>query len=263
VSAAWQRVVLLRRLRETNDELVQAAEIKDDFIAAVSHELRTPLTSVVGFVDVLLRGWDRLDDAQKREYLELVRAQAGRQRELVDDLLSMSRIVAGELHTTPSVVDVAGAVAATIAAAAVEVTVSGAADLPPAWADRRHIEQILANLLINAGKYGAPPYEVHLSSRDGEVHVAVVDHGVGVPETFVAHLFDRFSQANTGDGRSASGVGLGLAISAELAAANHAEVSYSPTPGGGATFTLALPTAATAPDEAAPVGEPPAVPAAS
>ncbi|HSK21986.1 MAG TPA: GAF domain-containing sensor histidine kinase [Egicoccus sp.] len=251
VSAAWQRVVLLRRLRETNDELLAAAQIKDDFIAAVSHELRTPLTSVLGFVDVLLRGWDRLDDAAKREYLGLVRAQAGRQRELIDDLLSMSRIVAGELQAKPSVVDVGASVAAMVAAAGIEAAVTAEPDLPGAWVDRRHLEQIVTNLLTNAGKYGAAPYEVILTGGD-EVAVSVVDHGRGVPEEFVAHLFERFSQANTGDGRSSSGVGLGLAISAELAHANGAALAYAPTPDGGATFTLRLPTTAAGTDGGTP-----------
>jgi signal transduction histidine kinase len=140
-------------------------------------------------------------------------------------------------------VDLADAVAAAACTVHLDVEVDASDLSPHARVDARRLDQILTNLLSNAGKYGAPPIEVRIEPLDDQVRVAVSDHGPGVPAEFVPQLFERFTQANAGSRRSANGFGLGLAISAELAGLNDATLTYEPPPGGGATFVLLLPAA--------------------
>jgi signal transduction histidine kinase len=247
VSLAEDRARLVDELERTNAELERSHEIKNQFLSMVSHELRTPLTSICGFTATLLEHWSSIPDETRQEYLRIVARQGQHQHRLVDDLLTTSRIMSGRLRVAPGVVDVR----ATVTAALEEV------GLPPdevdvllgdrvrAWADAMHVHQILTNLLSNARKYGAPPYDVLASVEGGVVRLEVRDHGPGVPAAFQAHLFDPFRQGHAGDTRAEGGVGLGLAIVRELALANHGSVTYDGT-GPGASFVVRLPAAATA-----------------
>lgn len=266
ISLALERAEAMERLGDyahelqaANREMRRASRVKDEFLSSVTHELRTPLTAIAGFASTLLRRWDSLasDDAQR--FVAIIERHALRQRRLVDDLLTVTRLEAQAVEPRRVVVDLrdlALDVVAEVASSvgAVTVTAPGA---PTAWADPDHLARILINLLTNAEKYGAPPIAVEIPPAlpDEPAEIRVVDHGPGIDEGFLPRLFSRFEQASSGDDRQSSGVGLGLAIARELARRNRGDLVYEPTPGGGATFVVTVPNARAAERDAA-EGEP-------
>lgn len=232
------------RLEEANAEYAAAASVRENLLSVASHELRTPLTPIIGFADVLSR---QLADAPEPVHRQLgaIQRNARKMLQLVDELLVVSRATAGVLHATPVEVCVGTLVAEVFEELGddlpdVEVRVD--ADLR-CLADRDHLRQVLANLLTNAAKYGAPPFGVEGHRVPEGVEIAVVDHGAGVDEAFVPHLFERFTQASTGSTRTAKGVGLGLSIVELLTTLSGGSVSYRRNVPTGARFAVVLPSA--------------------
>lgn len=216
---------------------------KDEFLSVVSHELRTPLTSLLGLLHTLEQHDDHLDPDLRRHLVSRARVNAERQRQLVDDLLDVSRATRGTLLPEPTAVHV-GSLAKEVTEA-LDVTSATRVQVPDghvAHVDRGHLHQILSNLLSNAGKYGDPPIDISstLVAEGGTVALEVRDHGSGVSPHFLPALFERFSQESTGDRRTASGVGLGLWIARELARANGGDLQYADA-SPGARFTVLLP----------------------
>jgi signal transduction histidine kinase len=236
---------LLAQLLDTNRELELADRAKDDFLSMISHELRSPVAAVLGFAQTLEHAWDRLDDARRVELLARIRRSAQRQDRMIDDLLNTSLIAHGELETRPRDVTLDQVVVDTVTNLQLDPdTVEVAVDGHRVHADPDHVRQIVSNLLTNAVKYGAPPYRLRAEQGPGGfVRLYVRDHGPGVPEGFVPHLFGRFTQASRGDRRIASGVGLGLSIAQRLARASGGELRYQRPDGPGAMFVLDLPGA--------------------
>jgi signal transduction histidine kinase len=232
-------------LESVNRELRVADQLKSDFVSMASHELRTPLTSIVGFASTLLNYWDETSEADKRTYIGVIDRQSQRLSRLVNDLLAMSRIESGALHTRRTRVDLRMAIAqatADLGTVADDVTVS-CREQTDVLADPDHLQQMLVNSLSNAFKYGAPPVTIDVEhDADGDrIVLRVRDHGAGVPETFVPQLFDKFSQASTGSTRKATGTGLGLSIVRGLAEANGGSAWYErPVDGDGSVFCVAL-----------------------
>jgi PAS domain S-box-containing protein len=225
-------------LRQANEELLAADEMKSHFVAVASHELRTPLTSVLGFATTLLNHWERIPDQEKREQIGLIEGQARRLARLADDLLIMSKIEAGALEVRTEPVDVGEAAEGVVSAFAdadLEVRVDPGLR---AMADRDHLEQILMNYVSNALKYGQSPVRIDARRRHRWVEMVVADGGDGVPEEFVPRLFEKFAQA--GRIRSGSGTGLGLSIVRGLARAQGGEAWYEPGEPG-SRFCVRLP----------------------
>ena len=246
VSLALGRTRLLAELEEANAELRRLDLAKDEFVSTVSHELRTPLTSIRGFAQTLRLHWEQLAPEQIERYLAVIVRQSETQQQLVEDLLTTSRIVADRLPIAPD--DVAVHAVLRDALDVIQLPEEHIkVDCPPdlvAVVDRQHLEQTLTNLLSNAGKYGAPPYEIQAAASDGVVVIRVADHGEGIEPAFRDHMFDPFEQADRGDTRTARGVGLGLAIVRSLIEANDGTVRYvddAATPG--ACFEVRLPRA--------------------
>ncbi|WP_424187122.1 ATP-binding protein [Actinokineospora sp. G85] len=211
------------------------------FVADVSHELRTPLAAMTAVTDVL--------DAEAAELPEvtgqavrLVSGETQNLARLVDDLIEISRFDSGTAGLAVDEVDVAEAVRATLRARGFAV----AEDLPPgvfAALDPRRLDVIVANLVGNALHHGAPPVAVTLARSGAEVVIEVSDHGPGLDEEVLPHVFDRLYKADTARGRSA-GSGLGLAIAWENARLHGGTLTAGNRAGGGAVFTLRLPVAA-------------------
>ncbi len=226
-------------LRDVNQRLVEASAAKDAVISVASHELRTPLTSILGFAATLRDHDEELGPGRRKEFLGVIERQGQRLLRLVDDLLTVGRIEAGRLDTRPEVVPVAATAREIVEAAGLDVPLRGDGDLL-ASVDPDQLEQVLLNLLTNAEKYGAPPVEVEVVADGDMVELAVLDHGPGVPDSFVPHLFERFSQASAGVARESTGAGLGLAIVDGLATANGGEVTYARVDGR-TRFAVRLP----------------------
>ena len=228
-------------LRRLVGQLEDADEHKTRFVATVSHELRTPLTAILGFSETLLRDWDRLDDDERRRFVAIIDRQADRQLRLVEDVLTMATLLRDNLTAQPEHIEVGRLVAEMIEALPFDVEL----DIPApvtATVDPHHLERILINLLVNADRYGEPPLIVRAHPTATGTRIEVIDHGAGIAGGLDDRLLEPFVQGDSGDRRSSVGVGLGLTLCHDLLELNHGSLDYEPTPGGGATLHVTLPT---------------------
>lgn len=213
-----------------------------DLIGAVSHEMRTPLTAISGYAATMRAHWDGIDTASKLEFLAVIERQAQRLSRLTGDLLSLSKLDAGSLEAEPEDVAVARAIAETLSALPEEdVRVRGDTTVV-VRVDRLHLEDMLTNLITNAGKYGAPPVTVEVLRDGDDGIIRVCDEGPGVPDGYVGRMWDRFSRARAEERPTGvPGSGLGLAVVAGMAAANGGRVWYERNEPTGSRFCLRFP----------------------
>ena len=222
-----------------------AARIDRDarFVGDVSHELRSPLTGVVTSVEVLAARRAELSP-RADQALTLVQGELRRFRQMLDDLLELARIDGapqGEAVPVPLAALVREVLADSgrdpgllVADPDEETTVLG---------DKRSLERAVRNLLDNADRHAGGACAVHVQRREGTVVVSVDDDGPGVPAEDRERVFERFARGPNAARRSLPGAGLGLAIVAETAGQHGGAAWCSPTPGGGARFSLSLPGA--------------------
>jgi signal transduction histidine kinase len=251
-----QREELLARAQEASARAEQANQAKDDFLATVSHELRTPLNAIVGWV-TLLRGGNLSADKSVHA-LATIDRNARAQTQLIDDLLDVSRIIAGKLRLNlePTALDhpVRAAVEAVrLQADARQVRI--ACELQPKetviLGDAFRLQQVVWNLLVNAIKFSRVGglVEVTLRTREGSVELLVADHGQGIDKDVLPYIFDRFRQANASLSRSHGGLGLGLAIVRHLVQSHGGSVkAESDGQGRGATFVVSFPMLSAPPE---------------
>jgi signal transduction histidine kinase len=242
---ALDRARLFARERETRAALERADEIKTNFIALAAHELRTPVTSVVGFVETLVRRERELPDAVRHELQSALLQQSRRMRNLVEQLLDLSRLDAQAVEIRPERLGIRSRVEELVAAAAGErageVRIAVAPQLE-ATVDSSAFDRIVTNLVVNALRYGEPPVVVGAEHRDRHFRVSVEDGGVGVPPEFVPQLFERFARSEASRSHP-GGSGLGLAIASSYAKAHGGDLIYEPLSPRGARFELVLPVA--------------------
>jgi signal transduction histidine kinase len=239
------------REREARAQAEAASQAKDDFLATLSHELRSPLNAIVGWSQVLRA---RKGDPEMMERaLQTIERNARHQARLVEDLLDVSRIVAGTLRLELARVELVPLLEALIETGRPDAVAKGiqlTSRLDP-WTeavlgDQARLDQVFRNLVSNAIKFtprgGA--VEVALTGEDGQVRVAVTDTGQGIAADFLPHVFERFRQADTGPSRAHGGLGLGLAIVHHIVMLHDGTVvAESPGEGRGARFTVTLPVA--------------------
>ncbi|CAM3582681.1 HAMP domain-containing sensor histidine kinase [Kibdelosporangium persicum] len=210
------------------------------FAADVSHELRTPLSTLTAVAEVLATTADRMEP-DARESARLAITETHRLVRLVEDLMEVSRFDAGTAHLRIEDVHVANAVRDCLRARSwadrVELV---APDDIQLRLDRRRLDVIVANLVGNALRHGEPPVRVSVSASREQVSIEVTDHGPGLPEHVLAHVFDRFYKADSARTRT-PGSGLGLAIARENARLHGGDLTAGNAPGGGARFVLRLP----------------------
>jgi two-component system phosphate regulon sensor histidine kinase PhoR len=223
-------------------------QMRRDFVANVSHELRTPLASIRGFAETLSAG--AVDDKENRlDFLRTIQEHADRLTKLVDDLLDLSAIESGHRAPRLAPTDLGAALAESGRAFApvaeerrVELAAAPTPALPRVLVDPDQLKQILANLLDNALKYTEPGGRVELSAESwkGGARVTVRDTGVGIPETDLPRVFERFYRVDKARERSVGGTGLGLSIVKHLVEANGGEVSVESRQPGGTSFRFTL-----------------------
>jgi signal transduction histidine kinase len=232
------RVALAIERARLHEETVLLDQLKTNFVAVASHELRTPSTAVYGVLTTLARRGDELP-AQVRETLLQTGVQQGeRLRNLLEELLDLSRLDAHAIKVNPKQIAVRAVleeIVETTVPDGVPVTIDAPTDLA-AVADPLVIDRVLSNLLANASAHGAPPIVVTAEGRDRHLRISVCDNGPGVPEQLRERLFERFARAD-----QAVGSGLGLAIARAYARAHGGEIIYDATPGFGTRFMLILP----------------------
>lgn len=232
------------------DELTAALAARDSFIAVAAHELRNPMTPLLGQVEAMLFAvrTGRFPPGQVEERLERIHLSVLRFWKRAGVLLDVSRINNGKFRPEPEAFDFAALlreVALTYAEAArrAEVPLKVVADesLPGTW-DRLAVEQIIDNLLSNALKYGGrTPIEISAEASGSHVQLRVRDHGGGISPDQRDRLFGRFERA-VGNGDRRTGFGIGLWLVRQLAEAMDGEIAVEDAPGGGALFTVTLPT---------------------
>ncbi|PPB81950.1 hybrid sensor histidine kinase/response regulator [Mycetohabitans endofungorum] len=253
--AAQEREHLLANERQARSEAERASRLKDEFVATLSHELRTPLNAIVGWAQLLLR--DASDPARVEKGLQVIHRNARLQSQMIDDLLDMSRIMAGKVGLNVQrveLVDVITDVIATVqlAADAKELRVMPVLGAPAVVnGDPARLQQIIWNLLTNAIKFTPRRgrVAVTLTSGDGEARLVVSDTGCGIREAFLPHVFERFRQEDASTTRQFGGLGLGLSIVKELVEMHGGHITAaSEGEQRGATFTVTLPTVTTGAD---------------
>jgi PAS domain S-box-containing protein len=229
-------------------QLEKANRIKDEFLAMVSHELRTPLGSVVGWVKLIRMG--RMPEDQVVHALEIIDRNLSAQKDLIEDLLSVSRIVSGKLTINPEPLNPALIINDTIESfrplldgKQQRIDVALETDIV-IQVDPVRFQQIFWNLLSNAMKFtpSGGSIRVLLRRGEGQASLSVSDTGAGIASEFLPYVFDRFRQAGSSPSRRYAGLGLGLSIVRHLVESHGGTVSVtSEGPGKGSTFSVHLP----------------------
>jgi PAS domain S-box-containing protein len=242
--AVQQDVTEERRAREATAELERA---KSEFLSSVSHELRTPLTSILGYAALLREDSEGVPDAG--DHIDVIERNAGRQLRLVEDLLSIARIQAGEFEVHRLPLDLAELVRLGVGAmrpAAKEAGLRLELDFEApvrVLGDADRLDQVLANLLSNAIKFTprGGRIAIGLRSTPEAAVLTVADDGPGIQPQERARLFERLFRGEDVKRLQVSGAGLGLAIARSIIEAHDGTIEASTGPGGGATFELTLP----------------------
>ena len=236
-------------LRVARDKAEEATRIKDEFLATVSHELRTPLNAILGWARMLQRA--ELSPEKRAHAIETIVRNAVAQNQLIDDLLDVSRIIAGQLRLDVDVVDMNRVVAAAIDVVRPAAEAKGIAlrwmlnpDVGHIKGDAGRLQQVLWNLLSNAVKFTQTGGRIDVTLRgvNGSVEVEIADTGKGIAPEFLSRIFDRFTQEESSHARTAGGLGLGLAIVKHLAELHGGSVvARSDGAGKGSSFIVRIP----------------------
>ncbi|HEY6279830.1 MAG TPA: GAF domain-containing sensor histidine kinase [Streptosporangiaceae bacterium] len=237
------------RLASQNEQLRELDRMKDEFVALVSHELRTPLTSIAGYLELLQDGEAGSLTGRQHEFTTIIQRNSDRLLRLVDDLLFLSRVQAGELTMELADTDLlalvhAGVNAAIPVASARGITLGlAAAPVPHVQADPMRLEQLLDNLLSNAIKLTPPGGQVTvgLAADESGVSLQVTDTGLGIPEADQQHVFERFFRATNAAGKAIQGTGLGLTITKAIVDAHGGTITVRSGLNRGACFRIRFP----------------------
>lgn len=227
----------------------ESDRLKSIFLATMSHELRTPLNSIIGFTGVILQGLAGPLNEEQTKQLNMTRDSARHLLTLINDVLDISKIEAGQLEILKRPFDMRQAVESALRVVLplaqkkrLQLETSIGASVGIINNDRRRVEQVLINLVNNAIKFterGVVSIECQI--RDGWLEISVRDDGIGIKPEDMERLFKPFQQIDTGLTRGHEGTGLGLAICKRLVAAMGGEITVESQWGLGSTFKFMLP----------------------
>lgn len=256
---AMQNARLFREIREAGQQLARASQHKSQFLANMSHELRTPLNAILGYTELIVDDIYGEVSASIRDVLERVQHSGHHLLDLINDVLDISKMEAGQLTlalTEYSMAEVVATAAMAVESLATEkglaLSVEVAPELPQGKGDERRLVQVLLNLVGNAIKFtetGA--VQIRVTTQPGIFMVAVTDTGPGIAEADQRTIFEEFQQADTSSTRVKGGTGLGLAIVKRIIEMHGGRVWVESRLGQGATFWFTLPVRVEPQQEAA------------
>ena len=229
-------------------------QMKSEFISVASHELRTPMTSIKGSVDLILGGCAGDVGPEAKELLDVAHAACERMIRLINNILDLSKIEAGQMQLRKEVLDLSDVVERALRsmnalAKQAEITLKfqPAEGLPQVEVDRDRMEQVITNLVSNAIKFSPANGEVaiHLAAENGWVRCSVTDQGCGIEEKDLSRIFGKFQQA--GLPQRGAGTGLGLAITNALVTEHKGKIWVESQVGVGSCFVFCVPVAARIP----------------
>ncbi len=256
---AMNNARLFREVDQKRRELAIANDHKAQFFANMSHELRTPLNGILGFSELLVDGLYGTLPEKALEVLERIQKDGKHLLGLINDVLDISKIDAGQLTMTLDDYSLEGVIETVVAstgslarAKGIEVKAAISADLPVGHGDVRRLTQVLLNIVGNAIKFTDAGFvEIRAASDSENFTIAVQDTGPGIGAADQVRIFEEFQQVDNSITREKGGTGLGLSITRRLIEAHGGHISVQSTLGAGATFTIVLPVRVTEQRQAA------------
>ena len=225
-------------------------ERRKEFVANVSHELRTPLTNVRSYAETLREAGHDIPLDTANSFLDIIINETDRMTHIVQDLLTLSRLDAGDAELVLSRFPFEDAIESVVRANALnakqrghELTYVPPESLPLIVGDRSRLEQVMMNIIGNSVKYTPDGGHIRVTagSTEGMVWMEVCDDGIGIPEKDRAHIFDRFYRVDKARSRESGGTGLGLSIALEIVQRHQGQLALAPHQGPGTTVRLELP----------------------
>jgi len=246
---AIQNARLFREIGEKGQQLEIASKHKSQFLANMSHELRTPLNAILGYTELILDEIYGEVPEPLRDVLERVQQSGRHLLDLINDVLDISKMEAGQLTLSLNdysmaevVYTVSTAVESLTTEKGLALKVDLAPDLPQGKGDERRLAQVLLNLVGNAIKFTeAGEVQIQVTAMDGAFTVAVTDTGSGIAEAHQQTIFEEFQQADSSSTRLKGGTGLGLAIVKRIVEMHGGRVWVESSLGKGSTFWFTLP----------------------
>jgi len=246
---AIENVRLFDEIQDKSRQLEVASQHKSQFLANMSHELRTPLNAILGYTELMTDGAYGEASEKMLGILKRLEANGKHLLGLINDVLDLSKIEAGQLELELSdycIQDIAQTVRSTLEPLAADKKLAFklelAPDLPPGHGDGRRLTQVLINLVGNAIKFtDAGEVAIKAEANNGSFHISVRDTGPGISAADQTKLFQEFQQADNAITRKKGGTGLGLAISKRIIEMHGGEIWVESQPGQGSTFTFKLP----------------------
>ncbi len=246
---AIQNARLFREIEEKSRELSEASKHKSQFLANMSHELRTPLNAILGYAELMLDSIYGEPSEKMRAVLERLQSNGRHLLGLINDVLDLSKIEAGQLTLSVddySLSDLVHGVVVAVEPLAAEKRLAFkaevAADLPTGRGDGRRLSQVLLNLVGNAIKFtDKGEVAIRASVTNGTFTVVVCDTGPGISAADQAKIFEEFQQADSSITRKKGGTGLGLSIAKRIIEMHGGRIWVESEPGKGSTFYFTLP----------------------
>ena len=246
---AIQNARLFQEIEEKGRQLAEASQHKSQFLANMSHELRTPLNAILGYTDLILDDIYGAAPPAMREVLERVGANGRHLLGLINDVLDLSKIEAGQLVLSLQDYSIKGLIQGVYTAIEPLATTKNLAltldipqGLPPAHGDERRLSQVLLNLVGNALKFtDAGEIKIGARAADGSFTISVHDTGPGIAPADQGKIFEEFQQAENSATRKKGGTGLGLAISKRIIEMHGGFIWVESELGHGSPFSFTLP----------------------
>ena len=230
-------------------ESVKLDTMRKEFVADVSHELKTPITSIMGYTDTLLEG--EYDQETQREFLQVVSTEARRMAKLVTDLLDLSRIDSNSKKTKKVSFDLGALAKECQKKLAIEIKKKKhhveclvTADVPPVYADKDDIQRVILNILTNSIKYtpDGGNIKIYVGFVFNDAYIKIIDNGIGIPESDLNRIFERFYRVDKSRAREMGGTGLGLSIAKEILDKNGGSIDIKSEVNKGTEVVIKIPT---------------------